>query len=90
MTHAEVAAAVSAAAGKPVKYSPLSLDQWRDGLAAANLPRALVDVIMRSQRAGAEGAFDLVSGDIARLTGRQARSAIDFVSSVLVPAVAVS
>ena len=89
VTHAEVAAAVSAAAGKPVKYSPLSLDQWREGLAAANLPPAIVEVIMRSQRAGSEGAFDLVTGDIARLTGRQARSAIDFVSSVLVPAVAV-
>jgi len=88
VTHAEVAAAVSTAAGKPVQYSPLSLEQWQAGLVAANLPPMLVEVLMRSQRAGSEGAFDLVTGDIARLTGRRARSVIDFVSTVLVPSVA--
>lgn len=88
VTHAEVAAAVSTAAGKPVQYSPLSLEQWQAGLVAANLPPMLVEVLMRSQHAGSEGAFDLVTGDIARLTGRRARSVIDFVSTVLVPSVA--
>jgi len=38
-----------------------------------------------SQRAGSAGAFDQVTGDIERLTGRRAQSALGFVSTVLVP-----
>jgi hypothetical protein len=48
----------------------------------------LVDVLMRSTRAGAAGAFDLVTGDIERLSGRRAQSALDFVATVLVPSAA--
>ena len=90
VTHAEVAAAVSRAAGKPVQFSPLTLEQWQAGLVTARLPPALVDVLTRSQRAGSAGAFDLVTGDIERLTGRRPRSALEFVSTVLVPSAAVS
>jgi NAD(P)H dehydrogenase (quinone) len=89
VTHAEVAAAISRAAGKPVQFSPLSLEQWQAGLVAAGLPPMLVDVLMRSQRAGSAGAFDLVTGDIERLTGRRAQSALDFVATVLVPSAAI-
>ncbi len=90
VTHAEVAAAVSRAAGKPVQFSPLTLEQWQAGLVTARLPPALVDVLTRSQRAGSAGAFDLVTGDIGRLTGRRSQSALEFVSTVLVPSAAVS
>jgi NAD(P)H dehydrogenase (quinone) len=90
VTHAEVAAAVSRAAGKPVQFSPLTLEQWQAGLVTAGLPPALVDVLTRSQRAGSAGAFDLVTGDIGRLTGRRSQSALEFVSTVLVPSAAVS
>jgi NAD(P)H dehydrogenase (quinone) len=88
VTHAEVAAAVSRAAGKPVQFSPLTLEQWQAGLVTARLPPALVDVLTRSQRAGSAGAFDLVTGDIGRLTGRRSQSALEFVSTVLVPSAA--
>jgi hypothetical protein len=47
-------------------------------------------VLTRSQRAGSAGAFDLVTGDIGRLTGRRSQSALEFVSTVLVPSAAVS
>jgi NAD(P)H dehydrogenase (quinone) len=90
VTHAEVAAAVSRAAGKPVQFSPLTLEQWQAGLVTARLPPALVDVLTRSQRAGSAGAFDLVTGDIGRLTGRRSQSPLEFVSTVLVPSAAVS
>jgi NAD(P)H dehydrogenase (quinone) len=90
VTHDEVAAAVSRAAGKPVPFSPLTLEQWQAGLAAAGLPPVLVDVLTRSQRAGSAGAFDLITGDIERLSGRRAQSALEFVSTVLVPSAAVN
>jgi NAD(P)H dehydrogenase (quinone) len=85
VTHAEVAAAVSRAAGTPIQFSGLTLDQWHAGLVSAGLPPMIVDVLMRSTRAGVGGAFDLVTGDIERLTGRRAQSALDFVATVLVP-----
>jgi NAD(P)H dehydrogenase (quinone) len=88
VTHADVAGAASRAAGKPIQFSGLSLDQWQAGLTAAGLPSMLVDVLMRSTRAGAAGAFDLVTGDIERLSGRRAQSALDFVATVLVPSAA--
>jgi NAD(P)H dehydrogenase (quinone) len=90
VTHAEVAATISRAAGTPVQFSPLTLEQWQAGLVTARLPPALVDVLTRSQRAGSAGAFDLVTGDIGRLTGRRSQSALEFVSTVLVPSAAVS
>jgi NAD(P)H dehydrogenase (quinone) len=83
MTHAQLAEAASRATGKPVRFSALTQDEAVAGLTAAGLPPLLVDVISRFQRAGREGAFDLVSGDIARLTGRAPGAAGDFVAKAL-------
>jgi len=44
-----------------------------------------VDVLMRSQRAGRNGAFDLVTADIQRISGRSAQSPIDFIVRALQP-----
>jgi NAD(P)H dehydrogenase (quinone) len=85
VTHAEIAAAVSRAAGKAIQFSPLTLEQWQAGLAAAGVPPVLIEVLSRSQRAGSAGAFDLVTGDIGRLTGRPAQSALEFLANLLAP-----
>lgn len=83
VTQAQLADAASRAAGRPVRFMPLGKQEAEAGLAAAGLPPFLVDVLSRFQQAAREGAFDLVSGDIARLTGRAPQLATDFVAAAL-------
>ena len=83
VNQAQLADAASRAMGVPIRYQPLDREASAAGLAAAGLPPFLVDVLGRFQQAGREGAFDLVSGDIARLTGTPAKSATDFVAEKL-------
>jgi NAD(P)H dehydrogenase (quinone) len=79
----QLAEAVSRAIGVPIRYQPLDKAAGDAGLAAAGLPPFLVDVLSRFQQAGREGAFDLVSGDIARMTGKPPRLATEFVAEML-------
>jgi NAD(P)H dehydrogenase (quinone) len=83
VTHAELAEAASRASGSPVRFVPLTQDEGTARLTAAGLPAPIVDVLSRFQRAAREGAFDLVSGDIRRLTGRKPTPAADFLVSAL-------
>ena len=83
VTQEQLAAAVSKAMGVPIRFQPLNKEAGAAGLAAAGLPPFLVDVLGRFQQAGREGAFDLVSGDVARLTGKPPRLATDFVAERL-------
>jgi NAD(P)H dehydrogenase (quinone) len=83
VTQAQLAEAASRATGKPVTFTPLTQEEATAGLTAAGVPPFLVDVLSRFQRAGREGAFDLVSGDIERLTGRKPTAATEFVANAL-------
>jgi NAD(P)H dehydrogenase (quinone) len=83
VTQAQLADAASRGTGKPVTFKSLTPEEATAGLTAAGLPPFLVDVLSRFQRAGREGAFDLVSGDIERLTGRKPTAATDFVANAL-------
>lgn len=83
VTQAQLAEAASRASGKPIRFTPLDDAGSRAGLTAAGLPPFLVDVLGRYLQAGREGAFDLVAGDIERLTGQPAMSALDFVTRAL-------
>jgi len=85
VTHAQIAEAVSKAIGKPIRYTPRTPEQSEAGLVAAGLPPPIVDVLVRSQKAGRDGAFDLVTGDIERHTGRRAQSAMDFIVRAVQP-----
>jgi NAD(P)H dehydrogenase (quinone) len=81
VTQADLAQAASLGSGRPVTFKPLTPEEATAGLTAAGLPPFLVDVLSRFQRAGRDGAFDLVSGDIERLTGRKPTAATDFVAN---------
>lgn len=76
-TGAERAAAVSAAAGTPVNFVVLTEEQLAGGLAQAGLPEVVVDTVFSIQQGFARGGFDIVSGDVARLSGRAPRSLED-------------
>jgi len=85
VTHEQIADGVSKALGKPIRYVPQTPVQSEDGLVAAGVSPPIVDVLMRSQRAGRNGAFDLVTADIQRISGRSAQSPIDFIVRALQP-----
>lgn len=74
ITQAEIADAIAKAAGKPIAFVEMSEAQQRAGLEAAGLPPVLVNMIGGFQAALRAGAFDLVTGDVARLSGKAALS----------------
>ena len=78
ITPPEVAATISKVLGKPVRFEPLSAEQQQTNLNKAGLPPFLISPIIRFQTASRDGAFDLVSGDIGRLSGKRAESPEEF------------
>ena len=78
VTQEEIAEAIAKASGKPIAFSPSTAEQQRAGLEAAGLPPWLVNCVAGFQAALRAGAFDLVSGDVARLSGKPAESPLHF------------
>ena len=76
------AATLSAEAGKPLGFTVLSEDQLRGGLAGAGLPGFIVDAIASMQQSFADGAYDIVTGDVEKLTGRAPRPLRDAVAGL--------
>jgi NAD(P)H dehydrogenase (quinone) len=83
VTQPEIADAIANATGKPIPFLAISEEQQRAGLEAAGLPPAVVSTILGFQAALRSGAFDLVTGDVARLSGKQAESPLQFLVRVL-------
>ncbi len=79
----EIAAAIAKASGKPVAFTAITEAEQRAGLEAAGLPAFLVDTFAGFQAALRAGAFDLVTGDVERLSGKRAQSPADFFARAL-------
>ncbi|WP_109005811.1 SDR family oxidoreductase [Streptomyces rishiriensis] len=69
-TLTELAAAISAAAGKQVSYAHLPVTDFAKGLAAAGLPAELAEVLADADRGMNRGEMYTDSGDLRRLIGR--------------------
>ena len=78
VTQQEIADAIARATGKPIPFLAISEEQQRAGLEAAGLPPGVVSTILGFQAALRAGAFDLVTGDVARLSGKPAESPLEF------------
>ena len=74
VTGAERAALLGEAASKPIAFQVLSDEQLRGAMAGAELPPFIIDAVASMQAAQAEGAYDIVSGDVEKLSGRPPRS----------------
>jgi NAD(P)H dehydrogenase (quinone) len=83
LTAAQIADIIAKVARTTVQYSAITAAQLESGLAAAGLPTALVNVISRFQQALQAGAFDMVTGDVERLSGRRPQSVEEFMSRSL-------
>jgi NAD(P)H dehydrogenase (quinone) len=78
VTAAQIADAIAKAGRTTVQYTPITAAQLESGLAAMGLPPAFVSGISRFQQALQAGAFDVVTGDVERLSGRRPESIEDF------------
>jgi NAD(P)H dehydrogenase (quinone) len=80
VTAADIADSLSPMVGKPIKAVEITDEQFRQGAAAAGLPGVYIDALTALGEATRRGVFDLVSGDIGRVTGRDAESMFEFLA----------
>jgi len=66
----EIAALASEITGKPLSVVHLTDDQLAAGMAAAGVPDFLVPMLISFDANTREGGFDLVTGDVAALSGK--------------------
>ena len=79
----QVADTIARSGRTAVQFSAISVAQLESGLTAAGLPPFIVRAISRFQQALQSGAFDLVTGDVGRLSGRPAQSVEEFLNRAL-------
>ena len=77
------AAVVAEVTGKPLAFARLPLEQLLAGFKAAGLPPVVIDAIASIEDMWAKGAFDITTGDVARLAGRTPRRLIDVAKEYL-------
>jgi NAD(P)H dehydrogenase (quinone) len=82
-TLAELAAAISTAAGKPITYTDLSAQELARVLAGVGLPADLADVLADADLGLSRGELFTDSGDLGRLIGRPTTSLADAVAEAL-------
>ena len=74
LTGAERAEAIAKASGKPLDYVTLPVDTLQEQLQQAELPEEVISAIISTQKNLSNGDFDIVTGDIEKLSGRPAQS----------------
>jgi NAD(P)H dehydrogenase (quinone) len=82
-TLAELAAAISAAAGKQITYTDLPADGLVQVLASAGLPAELAEVLADADLGLSRGELFTGSGDLGRLIGRPTTPLADAVAGAL-------
>lgn len=74
---AERIALVSRLSGRPLASVVLTVDALRGAFNQAGLPPHVVDIALSIRQGFVDGGFDIVTGDIERLSGRQPQSMED-------------
>jgi NAD(P)H dehydrogenase (quinone) len=80
LTASQVAGIIAKVGGTPVQFAAITIAQLESALAGFGLPPSVVNAIARFQQALQVGAFDVVTGDVERLSGRRPESVEDFLS----------
>ncbi len=81
VTGAERAALLAGHTGQPVAYAVLTEQQLREAMGGAGLPPFVIDAVASMQAAQAEGAYDIVTGDVERLAGHPPRALRDVLAA---------
>ncbi|WP_427129135.1 SDR family oxidoreductase [Pseudarthrobacter sp. S9] len=82
-TMAELAAEISAAAGKPVTYQDMPAADYAGMLAGVGVPEAFADILADSDLGIARGDLLVSSGDLQKLIGRPATTLAQAVRSAV-------
>ena len=82
-TGAERAALISEIVGKSLRFVTIPAEVLRAGMAKAGLPEGMINSWVSIQNDFVAGAFDIVTGDVARLAGRAPKSLRDALSAAL-------
>jgi NAD(P)H dehydrogenase (quinone) len=83
LSGAERAALLAEVTGRPVAFRIITEEQLRAGLTHAGLPEAVINVVASIQMSFAEGAFDILTGDVERLGGRPPKPLRDVLAATL-------
>ncbi|MFF7938813.1 SDR family oxidoreductase [Nocardia gamkensis] len=83
LTYAELAQAISEAAGKPVRYENLPEADYAAALIQAGLPGAYAEALADADAGIARGILDVRSGDLEKLLGRPATRAVEVFRAAL-------
>ncbi|WP_431090628.1 SDR family oxidoreductase [Paenibacillus sp. 8b26] len=74
LTGAQRAELIAKASGKPLSYITVPVETLQAQLQQGGLPAEIINLIVSSQQNFSTGDFDIVTGDIEKLSGRPARS----------------
>jgi NAD(P)H dehydrogenase (quinone) len=77
------AAVVAKVTGGPFAFVQVPLEQLLAGLKTVGLPPVVIEAIASIEDMWAKGAFDITTGDVARLAGRAPRRLIDVAKEYL-------
>ncbi|MCP9622458.1 SDR family oxidoreductase [Nocardia otitidiscaviarum] len=83
LTYAELAQAISAAAGKPVRYENLAQADYAAALEKAGLPAGYAQALADADAGIATGILDVDSGDLHKLLGRTSTPAVEVFRAAL-------
>ena len=81
ITGEDRAALASELFGKPLAFMAIPVDQLRAGMAQMGLPEVTVQVVVDIKTTFVDGYFDVLTTDVERLSGRQARSFKDVLAT---------
>lgn len=83
LTYAQVAEAISEAAGKTVRYENLPQSDYVTELVAAGLPEGYAQVLADADAGIAQGVLDLDTGHLQQLLGRPSTPAVEVFRAAL-------
>lgn len=83
LTYAELAQAISQAAGQQVRYQDLPQDDYAAVLKAAGLPAGYADALADADNGIKSGVLDVNSGDLQKLLGRPTGTAVEVFRAAL-------
>jgi NAD(P)H dehydrogenase (quinone) len=83
LSGAERAAVIAEITGRPLAFGVITEQQLRAGLTQAGLPAGAINIVAGIQASFAAGVFDIVTGDVERLSGRPPRPLRDVLAAAL-------
>lgn len=78
LTHDQIAAELSKAAGREIRYQPISSDEFRAGMVELSVPDEYIDLLVYLFEVTVSGVNAKPTGDVERVLGREPRTFSEF------------